>query len=117
MFLSTTLHVLGTIIIRILLIIDKNSISRTRNDTDIDLVILYLVFRFHDSEEPVEQGFELNQRNLLVHKDDDVQTSVAEGIVDSRAVFGVSLIVAEDASPVGLVGIESFVVWVYRAVH
>jgi hypothetical protein len=89
----------------------------TLDNANINLVILDLVLGPHRFEELQKQRFEFLEGYFLVHKDDDVESSVAEGVVDPRAILSVGVVVADNSPPVGLVGIESLVVRVHCSVH
>jgi hypothetical protein len=99
-----------------LLLINSSTLF-TLDNANINLVILDLVLGPHRFEELQQQRLEFIEGYFLVHKDDDVESSVAKGVVNPRAILSVRLIVADNAPPVGLVGIESLVVRVYCSVH
>jgi hypothetical protein len=99
------------------LLLIHHSSSFTLDNANINLVILDLVLGSHRFEELQKQRLEFIEGYFLVHKDDDVESSVAKGVVNPRAILSVGLIVADNAPPVGLVGIESLVVRVYCSVH
>jgi hypothetical protein len=99
------------------LLLINDSTLFTLDNANINLVILDLVLGPHRFEELQKQRLEFIEGYFLVHKDDDVESSVAKGVVNPRAILSVGFIVADNAPPVGLVGIESLVVRVYCSIH